>query len=320
MHAAMNEPRDHHFMPAFYLKQWEGPSGQIIEYKLIRNAQVGRKLVKKLIGRDATGFERDLYAFPELPPDAAQFIEQQFFAYADQKASDALDNHLGIAAHSWTSELVSAWSRFVIAIHLRHPDAMPELRQAAKQIWDASGVDYQTRYEAIRKPEYPPTFDEYLAQRDPLLPIKMHVNLIIKGFDNDIVGAHINKMPFAVIDLSASRHRLLLSDRPVEIFNLKDASGLVSIPISPTKLFVAANEDAIFAKLRRSESDDLVRHMNAYVVSRARRFVWAQDASQERFITNRMSTKLEPTPLFPNIGRYEPPPPAAEISDLIDTT
>jgi hypothetical protein len=315
----MNAPRDHHFIPAFYLKQWEDPSGQIIEHKLIVNAQVGRKLVKKPIGRDATGFERDLYAFPELPPDAAQFIEQQFLAYADQKASDALDNHLGIAAHPWTSELVSAWSRFVIAIHLRHPDAMPELRQAAKQIWHASGMDYQGRYEAIRKPEDPPTFDEYLVLRDPLAPIKMHVNLIVKAFDNNIVGAHINRMTFAVIDLSASRHRLLLSDRPVEIFNLKEANGLISIPISPTKLFVAANEDATFARLRRREPGDLVRHVNLYIVSRARRFVWAQDASQERFIANRMSTALEPTPLYPNIGRYEPPPPAAEVSDLIDT-
>jgi hypothetical protein len=315
----MNTPRDHHFIPAFYLKQWEGPGGQIIEYKLIANAQVGRKLVKKPIGRDATGFERDLYAFPELPPDAAQFIEQRFFAYADQKASDALDNHLGIAAHPWTSELVSAWSRFVIAIHLRHPEAMPELRQAAKQIWDVSGVDYQARYEAIRKPEDPPTFDEYLALRDPFAPIKMHVNLIVKAFDNDIIGAHINRMTFAIIDLSASQHRLLLSDRPVEISNLKAANGLVSIPISPTKLFVAANAEATFDRLRRRDPEDLVRHVNLYIVSRARRFVWAQDASQERFIANRMSTALEPTPLFPNIGRYEPPPPAAEVSDLIDT-
>jgi hypothetical protein len=316
----MNAPRNHHFIPAFYLKRWEDPSGQITEYKLIENAKVGRKLVSKPIGRDGTGFERDLYAFPELPPDAAQFIEEAFFAYADQKASDALDNHLGIATHPWTNELVSAWSRFVIAIHLRHPDAMPELRQAAKQIWDASGVDYQARYEAIRKPEYPPTFDEYLAQRDPLLPIKMHVNLIIKAFDNHVVGAHINRMPFAVIDLSAAPHRLLLSDRPVEIFNLDEANGLISIPISPTKLFVAANEEATFGKLRRNKPNDLVRHVNLHLVSRARRFVWAQDASQERFIVNRMSTKREPTPLFPNIGRYEPPPSAAEISDFTDTT
>jgi hypothetical protein len=102
---------------------------------------------------------------------------------------------------------------------------MPELRQAAKAIWDASGVDYQVHYEAIREPEHPPAFDEYLAQRDPLAPVKVHVNLIIKALDNDIVGAHVNKMLFTVIDLSASRHRLLLSDRSVEILNLKGTNG-----------------------------------------------------------------------------------------------
>jgi hypothetical protein len=47
-----------------------------------------------------------------------------------------------------------------------------------------------------------------------------------------------------------SVHRLLPSGRPVQIFNLKEANGLVSMPISPTNLFVAANEDAIFAELR----------------------------------------------------------------------
>ena len=35
-----------------------------------------------------------LYSFPELPPDAAQFLEQVFFDYADRVASDALRNHL----------------------------------------------------------------------------------------------------------------------------------------------------------------------------------------------------------------------------------
>jgi hypothetical protein len=77
----------------------------------------------------------------------------------------------------------------------------------------------------------------------------MRVNLIIKALDNDIVGAHVNKMPFAIIDLSGSPHRLLTSDRPVGLFNLKEPNGLVSIPISPTKLFVAANDEATFDKL-----------------------------------------------------------------------
>ena len=62
--------------------------------------------------------------------------------------------------------LVSAWSRFVVAFHLRHPDAMPELRAAASSIWDSNGKSFQIDYEAIKKPEDPPTFDEYLATKD----------------------------------------------------------------------------------------------------------------------------------------------------------
>ncbi len=298
----MNPPRDHHFIPAFYLKQWAPPlpNGKLIEY-----TRKGGKLIPKPIAPGSTGFERDLYAFPELTPDAAQFLEQTFFQYADQKASDALDNHLGIQSLPWTSELVSAWSRFIIAVRLRHPDAMPELRAAAAAIWTASGVDCQTRYEASRQPTDPPTFDEYLALRDPLLQTKMRVNMVIKAFDNEEVGVHINQMRYAVVDVSAAPFRLLTSDRPVEMFKIKEPNGVLSIPLSPTKVFVAANDEATFDKLRGATPERLVRDINSFVVSRARRFVWAQDESQERFISNRMSTKLEPTPLLPNIGRYD---------------
>ncbi|WP_084801223.1 DUF4238 domain-containing protein [Bradyrhizobium sp. Tv2a-2] len=88
----MGAPRDHHFIRAFYLKQWANPSGKLIVY-----ARKGGKVIAKPVGPRATGFERDLYAFPELPPDRAQFMEQIFFNYADQKASEALDVHLGVA-------------------------------------------------------------------------------------------------------------------------------------------------------------------------------------------------------------------------------
>jgi uncharacterized protein DUF4238 len=297
----MTAPRDHHFIPAFYLKQWAGLDGKLIEY-----ARKGGKLIAKPVGPRATGFERDLYAFPELPADKAQFMEQVFFAYADQKASDALDNHLGLASVQWTGELISGWSRFVLGVHLRHPDAMPELRAAAQSIWEASGQDNQARYEAIRQPGDPATFDELLAQRDPLTAVKMHVNLIVKALDNDVVGTHLNQMKLATIDLSASSTRLLTSDRPVEIFNLKEPKGLLSIPISPTKMFVAANDVAIFTKIRAADPRKIVTDVNNFIVTRARRFVWAQDGSQEQFIAEKMSTKLERKPLFPKIGRYDP--------------
>jgi hypothetical protein len=69
------------------------------------------------------------------------------------------------------------------------------------------------------------------------------------------------------------------SDRPVQLFNLKEPNGILSIPISPARMFAAVNDGAVLDKLRRVAPRELAFHANTYVVSRARRFVWAQDTS-----------------------------------------
>jgi hypothetical protein len=81
----VNYPIDHHFIPAFFLAQWTDASE--IEYTIKHGMLIPWV-------RGATGYEPQLYSFPELPPDAAQFLEQVFFDYADRVASDALRNHL----------------------------------------------------------------------------------------------------------------------------------------------------------------------------------------------------------------------------------
>lgn len=295
----MNYPIDHHFIPAFFLAQWADASDKLVEFTIKHG-----KLIPKPVGPRATGYEPQLYSFPELPPDAAQFLEQVFFDYADRVASDALKNHLATSPVPWTTESISAWSRFVIALNLRHPDAMPELRDAAKSIWDGSGTAYQAQYEAIKKLEDPATFDEYLAAHDPLASNKMHVNMIVKVFDNEILGKHLNNMKWGVVDVSKSNCRFLLSDRPVCFANLTTPDGMVSLPVGPTKIFIGVNTPDRLQRLRALPARELVHNMNRYVVGRARRFVWAHDQSQTAFIEKHMSQRMEPTPLFPNIGHY----------------
>lgn len=181
---------------------------------------------------------------------------------------------------------------------------MPELRAAAQAIWEGSGKTSEQEYQLIKQPGEPDTFDEYLARRDPLTSVKARVNLIVKTFDNEIVGEHVNKMKWAVIDLSASSRLLLTSDRPVGLFNIKDPKGMITLPISPTMLFVAVNDPTIFDVLRRTKPREIVGHVNAHLVTRARRFVWAADQSQTPFVQTNMSTKLESTPFFPNLANY----------------
>ncbi len=298
----MNAPRDHHFIPAFYLSKWaKPPDAKLVEYTIKNNT-----LIAKPVGPRSTGYEKDLYSFPELPPESAQYLEQAFFNYLDDTASRALDIHLG-GPGEWTNELVNAWSRFVLGIHLRHPDAMPELRAAAKAIWEKSGPAYQKEYTKIRQPENPESFEELLASRDPLTEVKMRVNLIIKSFDNEMVVAHLNKMHKAVVDVTSSPHTLLLSDRPGCFSNLTKPNGVAFLPIRPTKLFVSVNDEKVFNQIKLRKTRDIVKDVNVFVTGRARRFVWSSDTSQESFIRKYMSKNMEPAPLFPGLDRYETP-------------
>jgi hypothetical protein len=295
----MNVPRDHHFIPAFALASWAVKNDELVEYSIKY-----RKLIPKWVGPRGTGFVRDLYAFPELPPEHAQHLESVFFNYADDKAARALQLHLQNKA-AWNDELVTAWSVYVVGIHLRHPDVMPELRAASGSIWDQSGPTYQAHYEKVRRPDSPATMDEWIATVDPFTRAKVQLNCIIKMLNNKIVGTHLNSMYWSVIDVSNSPFRFLMSDRPVEICRLKEPAGFVSIPISPTKLFVAANQERSIQNLGRVKPEGIVRHVNLFVTSRARKFVWAGDESQTDFIRDHMSTAMEATPFFPNLDKYE---------------
>jgi hypothetical protein len=298
----MGPPRDHHFIPQFYLKQW-CINGKIVEYS-IKNT----KLIAKRVGTKGTGFQADLYSFPELPPVQAQHIEKVFLQYLDDTASRALNLHLTSNRKGWTPELINGWSRFMLGLHTRHPDAMKEFRAALKAIWVKSGPPSQQEYELTKKTTDPATFDEYIAAIDPLIPVKAQVNAIIRAIDNEFVINKFNGMYQTVVNLSNSRHHLLTSDRPLALLDLKEKHGILYLPISPTLLFFASNDQDAAYRLVKLPPSDIATKVNTFVVERARRYVWSDTDSQTTFIKRRMSTKLEPTPIFGDLDAYPPLP------------
>lgn len=291
-----NKPRDHHYIPVFYLKQWCGPDKKLIEFTVKHG-----NFIPKPVGPKGTGFQTDLYAFPELPPESAQHMEDVFLKYADNTASLALQKLL-TGNKDWTAELRSGWSRFLISLLIRHPDIMIELRAGAVASWKRTRPSSQARYEELKEPHFPATFDEYISTVDPLIPVKVTLNAIVNAFDNKRLGTQINGMHWAVIDLCKASHQLLTSDRPLQYQNLAKETGFISLPIGPTKLFLAANSPQSISNIRAKKADYVVKEVNKYVVSRARKFAIARDMSQADFITKYIHKNMEPTPLFPSFN------------------
>lgn len=299
----MSEPHRHHFIPAFYLRQWHGLDDKLVEYTIKY-----RRLIQKPVSAASTGFERDLYKFPELPPPLSQFLETQFFDYADRTASKALKMLLnGIPKHLWSNEMLSAWARFLVGVHTRHFDTIPEIRAAATTLWAASGEQSQRIYEDIRQPEDPPTFDEWIAIHDPLTPHKAAIDLVVAAIDNPDIGQHIIGMHWEVIEIAVTPCRFLASDRPLGMYLIKEREGSITLPISPTKLFVAVNDRNYLGDFRRQKHRQIVDQINKDHIARARRFVWAQgqSRSQSEFIRRYMSTKMEKAPFFPSLANYQ---------------
>ena len=122
---------------------------------------------------------------------------------------------------------------------------------------------------------------------------------ITKMFDNEMLGRRINSLPKGVLDLSASSIPLLTSDRPVVGTNIWEPEGRISIPINPTKLWVAAANPAMIDRLRKRCPTVTVKWFNRLTVGRARKYVWAPDLSQTDFIEKNMSKTMKSTPFYP---------------------
>ena len=222
----------------------------------------------------------------------------------DSEGAKSLRLHHALPREPLPPKLRNAWSRFLLSLLMRHPDAMREFRNAAKSLWLKGQDDTQLNYEKIRKPEDPLTFEEYAATIDPLIEIKVRLNLILRAFDNPVIGNHLNKMKWAVADVTASPNCLLTCDRPLVIFNLGEPNGSLFLPIHPTKLFVAANSDKVISEFSKGKPAAVVERVNEVIVGRARRYVYSRDGWQKDLIKRKMSKALEPTPLFKDLDRY----------------
>jgi hypothetical protein len=299
----MNEPINHHYLPEFYLQRWAREGGRLSRYYRPYNKTVVSRLTPKY-----TGFEEFLYTLHGVAD--AQMIETHFFSPIDDAAAPILERLIARGPDGLDNKQRSDWTRFIMSLQLRGPHSLSEIkafmdRQVRINIESTSGAEYL----ATKRPNDPDSVYDYALQQAPWQISNAHKELLPRLIDNEFIGQLIVNMQWAVMNLSAAPHTLLAGDRPYYTSHgLGNRACLLGVPLSPTHLFVAANDIEQIRKLAAQRAKDTVRNANNMTVRLAVQNVYGCTDTHLAFVEARLRRPGDP-PVPGLISRDEPSQP-----------
>jgi uncharacterized protein DUF4238 len=105
-------------------------------------------------------------------------------------------------------------------------------------------------------------------------------------------------MFWGVVQFHRPCYPLLTSDRPVIMTDgIGHRHSHIVLPVSPNKVFIAATTKEQITELNQIlEQPHAPKQLNDLVARQARRYVYATDDRQLRFVANRLGQALKSTP------------------------
>jgi hypothetical protein len=275
-------PRRHHYIPVFYLKQWANTADKrLCEHKLIP----GRGVKPRRTSANGTGYQTDLYRVEGIPEVIAHDFERKFMRLVDTDASRALEKIISGHTDDWSGNLRSGWTRFILSLFFRNPEAVTTIKNHIIQMWDVSIEALEDEYSSQPRENRSASFKEYLAKSAPYAAQIAAANFLAEVIDNQNIGPVIFNMNWSRIDLSKSSIQLLTSDRPLDMpLGLREPKTYIALSVSPRVLFIATHDLGIAQTIRAANPNEIVRKNNKRVIEQARKFVWGTTDSQLTFI------------------------------------
>ncbi len=276
----------HHFSPVFYLSGWASPTVTVMR-KVNGNVVVNNRYP------GGTGFVPDGYRIDHVPEDVSQRLETAFMSPLDDGAAKELQAILSGDSAPRSAAQRSSWTRFVISLLFRHSEGVRVLKDHMQEMYAEAAKAIEPAHPGMK----------FIIH--PAAPAIDASNMLADIIDNDRVGPTIFGMKWCVVNVPDAKHRLLTSDRPVVMpIGLDDAQAYIALPISPTKVFVAAYDDRFKRGLPDVNQNTIVKVMNRAVVAQGREYVWGTDNSQLEFVKKHFGTAPE-RPLITEAQRQE---------------
>lgn len=289
----MDEPKKHHYIPAFYLRGWERPeTGKLVEFRKLPG-----KLAIKEVTAQYTGFQKLHYSYAS-DDDAGMdhTFESEYLSSLDNDGANAL-RAINEPDPQFTDEVKVTWSRLMVSLMTRSPEDVDAFKKCLEFV-HANPSPLRQRLIASMCEELdidPRESEEVMASLRPHDMSFTALKALGHLMEWNKLIPVLCAMTWRVRDLQGAKNTLLISDRPVlNNQELAMPSGLLAMPVSPTRLLILHGSKSSDADhLRYSSEDVAARSCNQLIVEAARQYVWSTSQDQERFVGNRIGKKKE---------------------------
>jgi hypothetical protein len=237
------------------------------------------------------GFENLLYDFASLGPDYPG-LERAYFSKIDNLAAQARQKLLHDHVGDWSPELRSAWSRFLMSLLHRTPNALEVFRDGIERMTVKGYPEVEAEWAKLRKDGEPERWLDACLAENPDFVKQRPLELLPRLIDNQNLGLFLNRMKWAVLRPSYRNWSFLISDNPLVVSNgLANPNGHVALALSRDALFLAISDQATLDAVLAMGARDIFQAYNTIIVQRAAKFVASSDRAQERFIRNNFGQK-----------------------------
>lgn len=279
----MSVPKKHHYLPEFFIQRWADAQGNVTEYR-----RPHTDLVLKKKHPAGTGYMFELYSdHSKDDPVERQALELVFMQKVDALAADALAHLETQGTKPKDTDLQSAWSRFLMSLMHRSPERVKHYVEKVREYEEGTlNPGLKEKYPALRGPDDPPTFDEWLEAKGSVTSA-LTVMLVRMLIDSENIGPVLNSMRW-VVHQADGAFGFLTGDLPIMISDgIGHNRAFVILPIGPSRIFIASPDAAVIRAFTSQTANALQRALNDACVRQSRHVIIAHRDSQTAFVDRR---------------------------------
>lgn len=270
----MSKERDHHYVPQFHLRKWASCKGEITQWGRIRHHD---KLVRKLVTTAATAYVPGLYALAHVDDEEAQQIETRILGKIETEAKPVLEKLISTGPRGLTVRDRYWWTIYLNASLIRVPHIVERVRTEVAEGIARDLTQDIPEYAAARGSATEATLYEWAANNAPALVANAGLEVLVNLMGSEKIIDRIIHLKWLVKDVTTASRRLLLGDNPFErIGDLYRSRTVISLPLTPTHIFVASDAHDILDQFARMPARDVIKANNQSSLINAKKFVYGE--------------------------------------------